>query len=117
MNKKMLEKFKLELLSERERIVKQMDSLNQDSSVDVDGDEIDEIQGGLIASLQNQLSTRDREKVAKIDVALAKINNKTFGTCEDCGDEIPEKRLTFNPHSSTCVGCAESREMESKNRR
>lgn len=114
MNKKMLEKFKNELLSERERIVK---AISQDSSVDFDGDEIDEIQGGLIASLQNQLSTRDREKVAKIDLALVKINNKTFGKCDDCGEDIPEKRLVFNPHSSTCVGCAEDREMANKKRR
>jgi len=115
MNKKTLEKFKEELLSERQRIVQSI--INQESIVDLDGDETDEIQGGIIASLQNQLSTRDREKVAKIDLALAKINNKTFGTCEDCGDEIPEKRLTFNPHSSTCVSCAEEREMENKKRR
>lgn len=117
MNKKMLEKFKAELLSERERIIKLISSASQDTSVDFEGDEIDEIQGVLIASLQNQLSSRDREKVAKIDLALTKINNKTFGTCEDCGDEIPEKRLTFNPHSSTCVSCAEEREMDSKKRR
>jgi DnaK suppressor protein len=114
MNKKMLEKFKNDLITERERIVHSMKNLNRDSIVDFDGDEIDEIQGGLIASLQNQLSTRDREKVAKIDLALSKINNKTFGACEDCGDDIPEKRLTFNPHSSTCVSCAEEREMNSK---
>lgn len=113
----MLEKFRGELLSERERIVKSIALGNRDSNVDVDGDETDEIQGGLIAALQNQLSIRDKEKVAKIDLALAKIKNKTFGTCEDCGDEIPEKRLAFNPHSLNCVSCAEEREMANKKRR
>lgn len=113
----MLEKFKSDLVAERERIIKAIELLNQDSSVDLDGDEIDEIQGGLIAAVQSQLSTRDREKVAKIDLALSKINKKTFGTCEDCEEEIPEKRLVFNPYCSTCVGCAEEREVAKKNRR
>jgi len=114
MNKKMLEKYKNALLSEKSLIIKLID---RDSSVDVDGDEIDEIQGSLIASLQNQLSSRDKEKLLKIDLALSKISQKTFGKCEDCGDEILEKRLTFNPSSSTCVGCAEDREMEAKKRK
>lgn len=111
MNKKNLERFKNLLLEEKKKIAKQ---ISQDSNVDLDGDEIDEIQGTLIASLQNQLSSRDREKLFKIDLALLKINNKTFGICEDCGDEIPEKRLTFNPYSLTCVTCAEDREIEQK---
>lgn len=114
MNKKLLEKYKNALVAERDNIIK---LISQDSSVDLDGDEIDEIQGSLIASLQNQLSSREREKLARIDVALSKISKKTFGLCEDCGEEILEKRLNFNPSCGTCVGCAEEREMEEKKKR
>jgi len=115
MNKKTLEKFKNLLLEEKSKITQ---AISQESGLDVDfeGDEIDEIQGTLIVSIQNQLSGRDREKISKIDLALSKINQNTFGICEDCGEEIPERRLTFNPHSSTCVGCAEDREMRTKRR-
>ncbi|WP_369075959.1 TraR/DksA C4-type zinc finger protein, partial [Escherichia coli] len=35
----------------------------------------------------------------------------------DCGDEIAEKRLMFNPHFLTCISCAEAREMEENNRK
>lgn len=113
MNKKLMEKFKEQLLEEKVKIIK---AISQDSSVDLDGDETDEIQGGLIASIQNQLSTRDKEKLAKIDLALSKIAKKTFGLCEDCGEEILEKRLSFNPSSITCVSCAEEREMNERKR-
>lgn len=113
MNKKMMEKFRGQLLEEKDKIIK---AISQDSSVDLDGDEIDEIQGGLIASIQNQLSSRDKEKLSRIDMALAKISNKTFGLCEDCGEEILEKRLSFNPSSITCVSCAEEREINERKR-
>ncbi len=107
----MLEKFKSILLDEKTRISQ---TIRREAEVDTDGDEIDEIQAGLITALQNQLSIRDKEKLAQIDKALIKINSKTFGACDDCGEEIPEKRLSFNPYSSTCVSCAEEREMRTR---
>lgn len=112
MNKKMLEKFKKTLLEEREkvsRIIKQ--TSNKD--IDFDGDEVDEIQGNLIVSIQNQLIARDAFKLNKIDAALKRINDKSFGSCEDCGEEIAEKRLNLNPYSLTCISCAEEREIKS----
>jgi DnaK suppressor protein len=42
--------------------------------------------------------------------ALEKMDNNEYGLCDDCGDEIPEKRLSINPYFLTCVGCAEERE-------
>lgn len=108
MNKKNLEKIKSMLILERDKLIKTY----QDKSHDIDdeGDEIDEIQANLINSINNHLSARDANKIKQIDAALKKIEDKTFGVCEDCEDEIPEKRLMINPCFSTCVGCAEDRE-------
>jgi len=111
MNARTLEKFKKILLSERVRITK---SMTKEIEVDFDGDEIDEIQGNLIASLQAQLSARAKGKLSQIELALGKINSKSFGICDDCSEHIPEKRLMFNPYCSTCVDCAEDREIETK---
>jgi len=45
----------------------------------------------------------------RIDRALAKLDDGTYGICEGCGRPIPEKRLEAMPESVTCVECARSR--------
>ena len=42
--------------------------------------------------------------------ALRRIEEKSYGTCEDCGKEIPEARLNALPHATRCVDCEEKRE-------
>ena len=38
--------------------------------------------------------------------ALAKLDEGTYGVCDDCGAEIPEGRLKIRPESTLCVECA-----------
>lgn len=87
------------------------------NDIDIDGDEIDEIQGSLIVSISSQLSSRDTEKLKQIDNALKKLEDNTFGMCEDCGEAISDKRLEVNPYFSTCITCAEQREFQDKQRK
>jgi DnaK suppressor protein len=70
----------------------------------------DEDEQALSEMLQTLASTRNREhstRLAEIDRALAKLHNAPddFGECEDCGDEIPEKRLTVMPWARYCAEC------------
>lgn len=51
------------------------------------------------------LSAQARASITEIDVALAKIENGTYGLCEQCGAVIPEARLEALPHASLCVSC------------
>lgn len=85
--------------------------------VDLDGDETDEIQGKTIAAIHNQIASRDRERVARIDRALFKMEEGTFGACEECEEPIEEKRIQFNPEFSTCFQCAENKELRNKLKR
>ncbi|MEW6067551.1 MAG: TraR/DksA C4-type zinc finger protein [Nitrospirota bacterium] len=57
-----------------------------------------------------QLSTH-RETLHKIDEVLRKINEGTYGICEDCGEEISEKRLSVMPFAIYCIDCQEKREQ------
>lgn len=113
MKKAVLEKIKKNLVDEREAIL----SRNYSSEVDIDGDETDEIQGNIIATVTQQLSSRDAQKLVKIDSALKKIDENNFGLCDDCGEDIAEKRLEHNPHFSNCISCAEQAEMDIKQRK
>jgi len=114
MNKNFLKQMKETLLSEKKNITIRF---SQPVDIDTEGDETDEIQANMILELANQLSFRDNNKITQINDALHKIEDNTYGLCEDCGDDIPEKRLMANPHFLTCVTCAEERELENKHRK
>jgi DnaK suppressor protein len=60
-----------------------------------------------------QLSTH-REMLIKIDTALRKIDDNTYGICEECGDEISEDRLKILPFAIYCRDCQEKKEMMEK---
>ena len=64
------------------------------------------------------LRLRDRESklMAKIKEALEKIDNGTFGICEECGEEISLKRLRARPMATLCIDCKhEQEDLEKKN--
>lgn len=114
LKKSTLEKIKRLLVQQKHEL--QTKSYQQ-NDIDIDGDETDEIQANLIINVNNQLSSRDKEKLLQIENALKKIEGNTYGLCEECGDAIAEKRLEINPYFSTCISCAEQKEIENKQKR
>jgi len=58
-----------------------------------------------------QEATRRREQSLRdISVALSKIDAGDYGFCEECGEEIAEKRLEINPAVDYCIECSSKRE-------
>ncbi len=57
-----------------------------------------------------QLSTH-RETLLKIDEALRKIEEGTYGKCEDCSEDITVERLKILPFAIYCVDCQEKKEQ------
>lgn len=114
LNKSFLKKMKDNLLYQKQDLLAKA---KQKVDIDVDGDETDEIQGKMLIELNAHLSIRDGTKILQINDALNKIENSTYGLCQDCGENIPEKRLMINPHFLTCITCAEEREHEAKQRK
>ncbi len=62
------------------------------------------------------LRIRDRERklILKIKEALARIEDGTFGYCEECGQEISEERLKARPVTTLCIACKTKAEEEEK---
>lgn len=114
MNKIFLKKIKQTLLEQRAELSGKM---MPDRDVDTDGDEMDNIQGNLIIEMNTHFSTRIVDRLAKIADALKAIKEDTYGICQDCEEEIPEKRLIYDPCFETCVSCAEDREFGAKQRK
>ena len=55
------------------------------------------------------LRDRGQVRLAKIDSALARIAEGSYGTCMHCGARIPEERLEAVPEAILCIGCQEER--------
>jgi len=55
--------------------------------------------------------TSHRTILLKIDEALRKLDEGTYGKCEDCGDDISEERLKVLPFATLCRDCQEKKEQ------
>ena len=60
------------------------------------------------------LRIRDRERKlrSKIEEALARIEDGSFGICEVCEEQISENRLTARPVTTLCINCKENQEVD-----
>lgn len=88
--------------------------LSKEDEIDVDGDEIDKIQGDALAQMAQKLSSRELAKLTLIEAALSAISDGTINECEECGESIGEKRLMAIPGVRVCVSCAEEAENNAK---
>ena len=61
----------------------------------------------LEADRNFNIRMRDRETklIHKIELSLARIDDGTFGICEECGEEISIKRLKARPVTTYCIAC------------
>jgi len=57
------------------------------------------------------------ETLNKIEEALRRLEEGTFGYCYECGEEISEKRLRALPFAVRCKDCEEAREMAQQRER
>lgn len=60
------------------------------------------------------LADNEQKIVHRIDQALEKIDNGTFGDCESCGKKISKVRLKAVPYAELCVPCQEKQEKKSR---
>jgi DnaK suppressor protein len=61
-----------------------------------------------------RLREREQKLLKKIDEALERIANGTFGICESCGEEISLKRLEARPVTTLCIDCKTRQEADEK---
>jgi RNA polymerase-binding protein DksA len=56
------------------------------------------------------LMESEEKTLHKIEQALSRIDEGTYGTCENCGESIPKARLQVIPFALQCVSCARKEE-------
>ena len=117
MNKKMKEYFKLKLINWRSTLLKEvsntLNNLQKEENTtkpDITDRATDEIERSF------ELRTRDRERklIAKIDEAIKRIEDGSYGYCEETGDAINIKRLEARPIATLSVEAQEAHEKKEK---
>ena len=59
----------------------------------------------LLADVGQAEVSRDLAELRDLEVARMRMDGGTYGTCTDCGSEIPLRRLHANPAALRCVAC------------
>ena len=103
------DRFRVALLSERQRVVGAIENLHLDGheselgESDAHGDENASVT--LDRELDHTLEENSENVLAAIDAALVLIENGTFGTCQGCGGAIAVARLEAIPYATHCIDC------------
>ena len=117
LTKKELLKFK-ELLDEKRRAVldRARKTLTEDMQLDPSDlpDEMDLASAEYNQSFEFRLRGRDKALLGKLDLALKKIDDGTFGQCESCEEPIGKKRLEARPETGLCIRCKEDQERDER---
>jgi len=102
--------YKSKLLSLRSDLTKRGDAIAKD--LHHEEEQIEKDFSEQATQMENQdvlmsLSDDAKTTVMRIDKALMRIEDGSYGTCESCGDKINEQRLDVVPFANLCIKCAE----------
>src|SRR5947208_5595914 len=73
-------------------------------------DAVESAEADIQEDLEFALVQMKSETLNKINDALVRLEQGTYGNCFDCGEEIAEKRLRALPFAVRCKDCEEARE-------
>ena len=115
MEKKLdLEKFKTLLMKERELLEHEHHALAQEGAEggselsDYDNHPADAASDTYERTKGFALEENFKEMIDRIDEALRKIHEGTYGQCDRCGTSINPDRLKAIPYATLCIDCQET---------
>jgi len=116
MDKERLEYFKDLLTKKKEVLIAEASKTIVDMSDDEETFPDPTDRASLETDRNFLLRIRDRERklILKIDEALERIEDGTFGICELCGDDISDERLKARPVTTLCIDCKTDSEEKEK---
>ena len=80
-------------------------------------DAVESAEADIQEELEFALVQMKSETLNKVNDALARLEQGSYGNCFDCGDEIAEKRLRALPFAVRCKDCEESKETAEQRER
>ena len=112
-----LEEFQNKLLDRRVQIEKNLTG----TALEIEGmrdlelnDEGDHAAASAETMVDSAILMQQRKELNEIELALDKIKQGTYGTCEMCEEEIGKPRLEVKNFARFCITCREINEKEQK---
>ena len=117
MCEKHLSFFKIKLTEWKKELVKANNEALYHGSMDdnsVSADIVDQASSYTDKAVEMKAINRQIKLISKIDQALLRIKNGTYGFCEDTAEPIGLKRLMARPVADLCIAAQEKHEKEEK---
>jgi len=119
MDEKLLQRFKDKLKSQRDAAYDLLEQMEKNETIKSNAELSRELSFYDNHPADNASSIFDKERglafqkneefiIEKVDNALKKIQEGTYGICEMCGREIDLNRLEFVPYAERCIDCQQS---------
>ena len=109
--------FKKKLTEWKSEIIKSNNEALYNSSLDdnsTSADIVDQASSYTEKNVEMRAINRQIKLISKIDQALKKIKDGTYGFCEETGEPIGIKRLIARPIATLCISAQERHEKEEK---
>ena len=109
--------FKQKLIDWKTEIVKSNNNALYNSSLDdnsASADIVDQASSYTEKNVEMRAINRQIKLISKIDKAIKKIEDATYGFCEETGEPIGIKRLIARPIAILCIAAQEKHEKEEK---
>ena len=109
MFRKLLDERRQELITEASRTV---DGMGENREQFPDPTDRASLEGNR--NLMLRIRDRERKLITKIDEALGRIEDGSYGKCEECGLEIGIERLKARPVTTLCIDCKSLQEAQER---
>jgi len=109
--------FKKKLTEWKSEIIKSNNEALYNNSLDdnsTSADIVDQASSYTEKNVEMRAINRQIKLISKIDQALKKIKDGTYGFCEETGEPIGIKRLIARPIATLCIAAQEKHEKEEK---
>ncbi|MCD6389075.1 MAG: RNA polymerase-binding protein DksA [Desulfobulbaceae bacterium] len=100
-----LEEMKEDLLSEADKTISDMTGRNDNYP-----DPTDRASAESDRNFELRIRDRERKLLTKVNSALDRIKDETYGDCDGCGDDIGIARLEARPVTTLCIKCKTKQE-------
>jgi DnaK suppressor protein len=107
--RKKLHDMSKSLLNEAEKTISDMTDSNDNYP-----DPTDRAAAESDRSFELRIRDRERKLLNKIKEAIERIEDGSYGICDECGEEISVKRLDARPVTTLCIDCKTKQENHEK---
>lgn len=110
MDQRKTKAFRERLLLKKQQILEAYNK-NKSYGKEADGEATQDVADKAANSYTKEflfsLSNKERDEIQMIDDAIVRIDEKRFGACVVCGDDVERKRLEAVPWAKHCLSCQE----------